>query len=480
MEERPFDPLDYLSVVRRRRWWLIVPIVLCVAGGLLVGLILPREYRSEAEIGIAAPTLSADLLRGVSSLDSSERQRAISQQLLSRTVLERVVREENLSPGKPAEETAQALRGRVEENIVVPQPIGRGPKDTIDSFKLGYVDSSPERAQRVANRLATVFVEENSKSQTERAENTSVVLGEQARQSHERLAKLAEQLRAKKEAFMGRLPDQMNANIQMVNGLRSQLESISMQLRAEMDRLTTIDSQVEMMKQGIGSAAMTSTGAAAMTAAQSRVNDLRLKLTQAQAIGYTDAHPEVIGLKGELAEAQKDLTAVKQQSPSSREELLKTDPVYAQKLQERDQAQMRIKSLRAAESQARGQIAAYQSRVEAAPLVEQNLTALQQEHDLEKGRYTELTTKHQQALLAESLARNQGGERFSVLYPAGMGEQVSPKLTKLMALALGLGLVLGCVAVVGRELLDRSVHDARALQTAFDVPVLGEIPRIAS
>jgi succinoglycan biosynthesis transport protein ExoP len=478
MEERPFDPLDYLSVVRRRRWWLIVPIVVCVAGGLLLGLILPREYRSQAEIGIAAPTLSPDLLRGVSSLDSNERQRAISQQLLSRTVLERVVREENLSPGRPVEDTAQALRARVEENIVVPQPIGRGAKDTIDSFRLGYVDSSPERAQRVANRLATVFVEENSKSQTERAENTSVVLGEQARQSQERLAKLGEQLRAKKEAFMGRLPDQMNANIQMVNGLRSQLESISMQLRAEMDRLTTIDSQVEMMKQGIGGAAMTSTGAAAMTAAQSRVSELRQKLTQAQTM-YTDAHPEIIGLRGELAEAQKELAAVKQASPSSREELLKTDPMYAQKLQERDQAQMRIKSLRTAEGQARRQIASYQSRVEAAPLVEQNLTALQQEHDLEKARYTELTTKHQQALLAESLARNQGGERFSVLYPAGYGEKISPKMTKLMALAFGLGLVLGCVAVVGRELLDRSVHDARALQTAFDVPVLGEIPRIA-
>lgn len=478
MEERPFDPLDYLSVVRRRRWWLIIPIVVCAVGGLLLGLILPREYRSEAEIGIAAPTLSPDLLRGVSSLDSSERQRAISQQLLSPTVLERVVREENLAPGKPIEETAQALRSRVEQNIVVPQPIGRGPKETIDSFKLGYVDSSPERAQRVANRLATVFVEENSKSQTERAENTSVVLGEQARQSQERLAKLSEQLRAKKEVFMGRLPDQMNANIQMVNGLRSQLESVSMQLRAEMDRLTTIDSQIEMMKQGIGGAAMTSTGAAAMTAAQSRVNELRQKLTQAQAIGYTDAHPEVIGLRGELAEAQKELAAVKQQSPGSREELLKTDPMYAQKLQERDQAQMRIKSLRAAEGQARGQIASYQSRVEAAPLVEQNLTALQQEHDMEKARYTELTTKHQQAVLAESLARNQGGERFSVLYPAGFGEKVSPNMVKLMAVAIGLGLVLGCVAVVGRELLDRSVHDARALQTAFDVPVLGEIPRI--
>ena len=54
----------------------------------------------------------------------------------------------------------------------------------------------------------------------------------------------------------------------------------------------------------------------------------------------------------------------------------------------------------------------------------------------------------------------------------------SPDLLKLMLLALAIGLVLGRAAVVGREFLDRSVHDARALQNEFEVPVLGEIPRI--
>ena len=38
--------------------------------------------------------------------------------------------------------------------------------------------------------------------------------------------------------------------------------------------------------------------------------------------------------------------------------------------------------------------------------------------------------------------------------------------------------MLGAAAVVGREFLDRSVHDARVLQSEFEVPVLGEIPRI--
>jgi capsular polysaccharide biosynthesis protein len=47
-----------------------------------------------------------------------------------------------------------------------------------------------------------------------------------------------------------------------------------------------------------------------------------------------------------------------------------------------------------------------------------------------------------------------------------------------MALAIVAGLVLGAGAALGREFLDRSVHDSRALQNEFEVPVLGEIPRI--
>ena len=56
---------------------------------------------------------------------------------------------------------------------------------------------------------------------------------------------------------------------------------------------------------------------------------------------------------------------------------------------------------------------------------------------------------------------------------------IEPQPLKIMAIALALGLVLGAGAAVGREFLDRSVHDSRALQSEFEVPVLGEIPRIA-
>jgi polysaccharide biosynthesis transport protein len=480
MEEHRFHPLDYVSVVQRRKWWFVAPLAVCVVIGLALAMFLPREYKSAAEIGIADPTLSPELLRGVQSLDARERQRAV-QQLLSRSVLERVVREERLSPQRPVEETAKTLRVNVEENIVVPEPIGRGgaSKDGIESFRLGYVASTPDQAQRIANRVAMVFVEENSKTKTQRAENTSEVLGQQLRDSQERLTRAGEELRKKKDAYMGRLPDQMNANIQMVNGLRVQLESLSTQLRGETERLSQIESAIDMMRQGVGTAAgLTATGAAAIQGTQNRISSLQRELVQFRALGYTDIHPEIIRLKGELAEAEKE-SVLARQAPGNRDEVLNSDPFYRRKVEERDATRLRISQLRTAEAQARTQIASYQARVEAGPMVEQELAASQQNYNLELKRYEALSGQHQNALMEEDLARKQGGERFVVLNPAYLpAKAASPDVLKLMLMAVAIGLGLGATAVVGREFLDRSVHDARALQTEFDCPVLGEIPRI--
>jgi uncharacterized protein involved in exopolysaccharide biosynthesis len=79
MDERAFHPLDYLSVLRRRKWWLIVPVAVGIVVGALLAVFWPTQYISEAQIGIAAPKLSPELLRNLSAFDRDERQRAISQ-----------------------------------------------------------------------------------------------------------------------------------------------------------------------------------------------------------------------------------------------------------------------------------------------------------------------------------------------------------------------------------------------------------------
>src|SRR5258708_962181 len=195
MEPQSFHPLDYLAVVHRRKWWFVVPLLVCIAAGGAAVAVWPKKYLSRVGVGVANPTLSPDFVRGVSSMDPVELQRAISQLLLSREILERVVRDEKLNRTKPADEVAALLRVNLEKNIEVPNPIGLNgrpdPSRGVELFYLGYTDRDPQRARRVADRVATVFVEETSNAQTMRAENTSDMLGEQVKGAHARLTQLA-------------------------------------------------------------------------------------------------------------------------------------------------------------------------------------------------------------------------------------------------------------------------------------------------
>lgn len=484
MDQQSFHPLDYLTVASRRKWWFVVPMLVCIMIGAAAIAVWPKKYLSKAAIGVQSPTLSAELLRGVSSMDPVERQRSIQQLLLSPTVLDRVIREEKIKSSKPADEVAAMLRDNLTKNIEVPLPIGLNgrpdPARGIDLFYLGYADKDPARAQRIANRVASVFVEENSKVQTNRAENTADVLEQQLAASQGRLTDLDNKLRTKKQNYIGRLPEQVGANVQMVNGARSQFESISMQIRSEQDHLSMVESQLDQMRQGSGVESMTTVGLAAAQAAQKRIDDLEAQLSADRALGYTDKHPDVDRLAREIKQARAEATAAKV-PPPNRDELLKADPIYRAKVQERDLARLHIRELQAGSAAAQRQIGDYQNRVEAAPIAEQELTSLQRDYDAEKTRYADLNTRFNNARMAEDLARKQGGERFSVLYPANLpDEPFEPQPLKIMAMAIVAGFVLGAGAALGREFLDRSVHDSRALEHEFEVPVLGEIPRIAA
>ena len=485
MEQQAFHPLDYMAAVNRRKWWFVVPLVTCLALGAVALAVWPKKYLSRAALGVQSPNVSGDLLRGVSSMDPVERQRAIQQQLLSPALLDRVIAEEKINPKKNRDEVAAWLRDNLAKNIEVPPTIGLNgrpdPTRGIEMFYLGVTDSTPDRAQRLANRVAQDFVDENLKTQSARAENSADILQQNVAESQKRISDLENQLTQKKKNYIGRLPDQIGANVQMVNGARAQFESLSIQIRAQQDQLTLLEGQIDAMRQGSGVEGMTSAAMAANQAAQKHLDDLQAQLAADRALSYTDKHPEIIRLREEIKQAKADLAAAKTDSPANREEILKADPIYRQKLMERDQARVHLNELKSAAANAQAQIGSYQARVEAAPVVEQELASLQRDYDLERDHYKDLTGQLQKALTAEDLAKKNGGERFSILYPADYPKQpVEPQPLKVMGVALALGLVLGAAGALGREFLDRAVYDSRALQNEFEVPVLGEIPRITA
>ena len=127
------------------------------------------------------------------------------------------------------------------------------------------------------------------------------------------------------------------------------------------------------------------------------------------------------------------------------------------------------------------QIAQYQARVEAAPMVEQQLVSVQRDYDLEKQQYSELSAKLHAASLAENVERNRRGEQFMLLYAATLPAQpTKPIPWRVMSMSILAGLCLGAALTLGREYLDRTVHDVRELKETIDLPVLAVIAHIPS
>jgi polysaccharide chain length determinant protein (PEP-CTERM system associated) len=478
MENTPaFHPLDYVSVLRRRMWWLIVPLVVAAAVGAALVAWLPRQYQTTTTLGVALSAVSEQLVSNAQKLSLEERQRNITQVLFSPMVLERVAREEGLDKSMPLADAVQSLRSRVD--VRTPPPDPGLPPGSVEQFFVSYKDSTPEATQNIANRLADVFVDESSKKREIRAEETSSFIAAQLADSQTRLSDLEGRLRTSKEAFMGSLPEQTNANVAMVTGMQQQLETTTNAIRGEQDRLSVIERQIETMKSGSVTADVAAPGVStSVSAASTRLLQAERDLNTARA-AYTERHPEVIRLADEFTKAKAAAAAEASRPEAERTATLQVDPAYRALLVDREQGRLRIRELQRQEGQIRGQIGMYRTRVESAPRVEQQIATLQREYELEKGQYAALTTRLRNSEMAENLERNRGGEQFAVLARAPLPRApFSPNTQRLMIVTLLVGICAGAGLAAAREYLDRSIHDARALSD-LDLPVLGEIPRIA-
>jgi polysaccharide chain length determinant protein (PEP-CTERM system associated) len=478
MEETHVHALDYLKVFQRRKWWLVAPILVSIVVGAVLVKVLPKEYRSNATLAVAAPIVSPNIVNQSSPLDNQERMRALSQQLLSAPILGRVAKEEGVSDGTD-EKTIAQLRRSV--SVSVPEPVANTNEPRrLDTFVVSFANADPTRAQRINNRLVRVFVDESSKTRAEHAEDTSMFISAQLQASQERLAQLETNLRTAKESHMGMLPEQTQANLSTASGLRQQMEANATALRGEQDRLSMIERQIEGMQQGSNAITIVpgSGNPIQVQSPDTRVLALQRELSDAKAI-YTSKHPEVQRLEEDLRTARAEAAADRAKPISDRLQQLQLDPTYRQLTGDREMSRLRVRDLQRAEADLRRQVAMYTSRVEAAPRVEQQLASVNRDYELERQQYSQLSEKLHAATMAENVERNGRGEQFTILYPASLPSQPNKPIPwRVMLMSIMAGICLGGGATFAREYLDRSVHDARDFKDEFDLPVLGEVTRI--
>jgi uncharacterized protein involved in exopolysaccharide biosynthesis len=192
---------------------------------------------------------------------------------------------------------------------------------------------------------------------------------------------------------------------------------------------------------------------------------------------YTDAYPDVVKLRGEIADLKNKIASHPLKDDESKEYL--DNPAFITLNSQLANITADINSINRQIAEYDQKEDEYRKRIETSLSVEEEYRALGVKRDNTQKKYNDLMQKLMEAKVSSGLEEEQKGERFTLLDPANYPEapfKPNRKVIIILGFVAGFGLAVGAAAM--REYLDHSIHDADTLAQATSFPVLGSIPEI--
>ncbi|BBA33724.1 uncharacterized protein sS8_1767 [Methylocaldum marinum] len=527
MEEKELS--DYITAFRRNKpqFGAILTGILFLS--LLFAALLPPTYRSTATILIEEQEIPPDLVRSTITTYATQRLQMISQRVMTRNNLNRIMEKFELYPDARQRLTEEEVIRRMREDItldtistdIIDPRTGRPSTATI-AFTLSYDSGNPELAQRVVNEITSLYLEENLKTRTQRTAETADFLKKETRRMDKYVSVLEKTLADFKEKNLNSLPEQKPLNLELMDRTERELMQIDNEILSLEDRKFYLDGQLAQLKPDMP---VISSDGERILSPEDRLKSLKTEYL-ALSSRYSDKHPDVIkarleidslrmnandtdggldlakhltGLDGELAALRKkysenhpDVVNLKNRISVLDEELKKVqrtrtireigtgqpeNPAYITLQTQRDGAVQDLRALRQRREELKEKRTEYENRLLQTPRVERQYLELVRDYDNATARYRELRAKAMEAEVAEELEKRRKGERFSVIEPPMLPEKpIKPNrpaiafLGALLAVAGGLGYVLLM------ENMDKSVRGPKWVTASAGRPPLAVIP----
>jgi polysaccharide chain length determinant protein (PEP-CTERM system associated) len=480
MAQRELTPADYIGMLKRR--WILIAVLASVGGPLAYGVsrFLPSRYKSQTLVLVEQPTVPVDLVRPVVSADISERLASMKQQILSRTRLESIVRQFGLYSGEINKTSMDDLVARLHEAIKV-DPVEQMAETRaagLPGFTISVTMGDAKTAQEVCSAVTSMFIEENLRLRMQHSEDTTQFLVQQLADAKAKLDEQDGKLAVFKSRYIGSLPDDEQANLNLLGTLNSQLDAATQAVaRAQQDKSFA----ESMLSQQIAAWQASQTGHNPETLEQQLVA-LQTQLVNLQS-RYTDDYPDVIKVKGDIAALQAQIaqkSVPKSTVDQDKAQRTSVEPVqiaqlraqihqYDQAITERSREQDQIKQ----------QIKLYQSRIQSSPAVEQQYKELTRGYQTALESYNDLLKKRDSSAMATDLERKQEGEQFLVLDPANLPSEPFFPNRPLFALGgFGGGLALGLGLAFLLEMRNTFFRTERDVEFFLHLPVLAMVPSI--
>ncbi len=523
---------DYLGIFRRQCGVALWVAALALVATVAIALAWPPLYRSSATILIEQQEIPTDLVRSTVSSYADQRIQIITQRVMTRANLVEIIRKYDLYAedrrSDPLEVVVEAMRKDIEMKTIsaeVVDPRSGRPTQATIAFTLTYENQSPQLAQKVANELTSLYLNENLSSRREMASQASDFLTEEADRVSEQISELERLLAEFKERNVERLPDMAQFNMQLADRTDRELMDVEQTLRSLKERRIYLHAQ--LLQVNPRGSLYSESGERILDPAD-RLKSLRARYISQSGI-YAAGHPDLVRMRKEIAsleaevgtpqsaakELDASLTSARGELAVSRERYGKEHPTV-ERLErqvaalEQDLAQQRsavntpvteeadnpayiqlqaqlqavdaeIASLQEKETELRNKLRGIDQRIAGTPAVEQQYRGLSRDYDNAWAKYKDLKAKQMEAKLAESLETGRKGERFTLIEPPLLPEEpAKPNRMAIVLLGILLSIASGVAAAAVRENMDGTVRGAKGVTAVIDMTPLAGIPYIAT
>jgi polysaccharide chain length determinant protein (PEP-CTERM system associated) len=460
----------------QRRWLGLI--VAWVVGAISVGVVLriPDKYEASARIFVDTQSILKPLMSGLAIEPNLDQQIMIlSRTLISRPNVEKLIRMADLDltiKSKSAQET-------LVDDLMKSLTIKSTSRDNL--YTLAYNDPEPERAKRVVQSLASIFVESSLGDKRKDTDSAKKFIDDQIQGYQKKLEEAENRLKEFKLKNISLQTADGKDYFGRIGEVSGQLERARLELREAENSRDALKRQIVGEEPSLLPDTNESTAGISLPEIDGRIDAMKRNL-DGLLQRFTEKHPDVVGTRRMIKELEdqkrEEITTRKKAAPSSPASLSNNNPVYQQLKISLGENEATVASLRV-------RVAEYQSRynqlkdaAKMVPQIEAEYTQLNRDYDVNKKNYESLVVRRESAAMSGEMDASSGGVDFRLIDPPRVSPKpVSPNRLVLLPLTLVLALAAGLFVPFATSQVRPVFFDARALREATGLPLLGTVSK---
>ena len=471
MEQNNVGISELLAIIKRRKWYVVVPFLALFSIATATAFLIPPKYRSTSTILIEDQEIPKEYVSANVTSYADQRLQSINQKIIGTTRLLEIINRFNLyadiKKKKPIEEVVAKMRKDIKFNTInadVKDPrSGQASQATI-AFSVSYDGTNPAVVQQITNELSSLYLSENLQVRQKQSTGTAHFMEEEMKSVQTELAAIDSRIAAFKQRNLNTLPELNQLNLQTLDSLDRDVRQANEQLRSLREKESYLQSELSSIPTDSANQDKT------------RLNELRVRLVDLKS-RLSDKHPDVIKTKAEIAELTKQLRGTNRETPEGKPD----NPTFLNLQSQLASNRSDIASVKRQLDDYSQKRESFRKRIEASPRVEEGYKAMISERNSLQMKNDDLSRKFMEARVANGLEKEQLGERFTLIEAARLPEKpISPNIPAIILIGFVLGIGAGIGAAALKENSDGSVYGIDELMRVTNVSVLGAVPVIVT